>query len=121
MTHSIFLIDDDEPTRMVYREILTRIDLDVVEGEDGQHAIDLLSNAAPDVIILDLLLPKKSGMEVLDFIYASPHLNDSRVIIFSAHERLFPRELRDGDVFLLKPLNPKLLREAVLRAIAFAS
>ena len=118
MTHHVLLVDDDSPTRLVYHEILTRMNFDVSEAIDGVKAIESLSKSVPDVIILDLLLPRKSGLEVLDYIYNAPHLASTRVIIFSAHQGLFPLQLRKGDEFLLKPLNPQLLREAVLRAVS---
>lgn len=117
MPHQILLVDDDAPTRLVYHEILTRMSFDVIEAVDGVKAIEVLTTHVPDVIILDLLLPRKSGMEVLEYVYAAPHLADTRVIIFSAHQGLFPLKLRKGDEFLLKPLNPQLLREAVMRAV----
>jgi CheY-like chemotaxis protein len=118
MGYQVLLIDDDEATRMVYREILTRVNFEVIEASDGVSGVDMLSQHSPDVVILDLLLPRKPGTEVLDFIYSTPHLADTRVIIFSAHERMLGRTLRDGDEFLLKPLSPKLIREAVQRAVS---
>lgn len=118
MAHQVLLVDDDPPTRLVYHEILTRMNLDVSEAIDGVKAVEKLSQSTPDVIILDLLLPRKSGLEVLDYVYNAPHLQDTRVIIFSAHQGLTPLKLRNGDEFLLKPLNPQLLREAVLRAVS---
>src|SRR5215475_7216180 len=101
MSHQVLLVDDDDPTRFVYHEILARMGFEVAEADDGLKAIELLSYRAPDVVILDLLLPKKSGREVLEYIYKSPHLNNTRVIIFSAHESLYTIELRQGDIFLL--------------------
>lgn len=118
MSHQVLLVDDDTPTRLVYHEILARMGFDVSEAVDGVKAIEALSQSTPDVVILDLLLPRKSGLEVLDYIYHAPHLVSTRVIIFSAHQGLFPIQLRKGDEFLLKPLNPQLLREAVLRAVS---
>lgn len=118
MSHQVLLVDDDTPTRLVYHEILARMGFEVVEAVDGVKAIEALSQSTPDVVILDLLLPRKSGLEVLDYIYNAPHLAATRVIIFSAHQGLFPIQLRKGDEFLLKPLNPQLLREAVLRAVS---
>jgi CheY-like chemotaxis protein len=117
MVYEVLLVDDDDPTRFVYREILHRMDMEVMEAADGLAAVDLLRHHTPNVIILDLLLPKKPGWEVLEYIYATPHLADTRVIIFTAHDAI-PLKLRPGDVFLLKPLNPQVLREAVLRAVA---
>lgn len=120
MVHEVLLVDDDDPTRFVYHEILNRMNLEVIEAADGVVAVEFLRHRAPNVVILDLLLPKISGSEVLEYIYASPHLANTHVIIFSAHDAI-PLKLRPGDVFLLKPLNPQVLRDAVTRAIAFSS
>jgi CheY-like chemotaxis protein len=121
MTYEVLLVDDDDPTRLVYHEILSRMKFEVHEASDGVKAVDVLSRRTPHVVILDLLLPRLSGREVLDFIYSSPHLDGTRVIIFTAHDSLPPIDLRDGDVFLLKPLNPQLLREAVQRAVSLST
>jgi len=118
MTHQVLLVEDDSPTRSVYHEILVRMKFDVIEAADGVKALEILDRITPNVIILDMLLPRKSGRDVLDYIYAAPHLATTRVIIFTAHEYLPPLLLRQGDEFLLKPLHPQKLREAVLRAVA---
>lgn len=118
MAREVLLVDDDDPTRTVYHEILTRMKFDVWEAPDGVKAIEMLSRRTPHIVVLDLLLPKKSGRDVLDFIYSTPHLTDTRVIIFTAHEGLFPLRLRPGDEFLLKPLNPQTFRDAVTRVMA---
>ncbi len=93
------------------------MNFEVIEASDGVKAIEMLNRHVPTVVILDLLLPRKSGREVLDYIYTAPRLANTRVIIFSAHEGLLPLRLRPGDEFLLKPLNPQLLRDAVTRAV----
>jgi CheY-like chemotaxis protein len=121
MMHEALLVDDDDPTRTVYHEILARMKFDVWEASDGAKAIEVLSRWTPQLIILDLLLPKKSGREVLDYIYSSPSLGDTKVIIFTAHEGLFPLRLRPGDEFLLKPLNPQAFRDAVARVMSSTS
>ena len=121
MAREVLLVDDDDPTRTVYHEILTRMKFDVWEASDGVNAIEILSRRSPQIVVLDLLLPKKSGRDVLDFIYSTPHLADTRVIIFTAHEGLFPLRLRPGDEFLLKPLNPQTFRDAIARVMASSS
>lgn len=121
MSYEVLLVDDDDPTRSVYHEILARMKVGVSDAADGVAALDILRRRSPDLVILDLLLPRVSGREVLDYIYASPHLAATRVIIFSAHEGLFPLHLRPGDEFLLKPLNPQTFRDAVTRAMNYSS
>ncbi len=117
MAHQVLLVDDDTSTRYVYRTIMARMGLEVAEAQDGVQAIEFLSHNAPDVVILDLLLPRKPGIEVLEYIYASPHLINTHVIVFSAHDRALVRYLRDDDIFLQKPTSPQYVREAVLRVI----
>ncbi len=118
MSHRIILIEDDRATREVYHEILSRMSLDVVDVADGQTALDVLSGSTPSAIILDLLLPKISGLDVLHFIYKSAHLDNTPVIIFSAHDHLLNIPLRQSDVFLLKPVRPAVVREAIERAVS---
>lgn len=120
MVSEVLLVDDDDSTRFVYHEILHRMNLDVTEAVDGTSALEALYRHAPNLVILDLLLPRVSGREVLDYIYSSPHLDHTRVIIFSAHDAI-SLKLRQGDVFLLKPLSPQKMREAVQRALTLQS
>ncbi len=87
MAHQVLLVDDDTSTRYVYRTILARMGLEVAEASDGAQAVEYLSHHAPDLVILDLLLPRKSGVEVLEYIYDCSHLIHTHVIIFSAHDR----------------------------------
>ena len=95
MAHQVLLVDDDTSTRYVYRTIMARMGLEVAEASDGVQAIEYLSRNTPDVVILDLLLPRKPGVEVLEFIYGCPHLIHTHVIIFSAHDRaLIPTSAR---------------------------
>lgn len=121
MAHQVLLVDDDAPTRYIYREILSRLGLEVAEASDGLLAIEYLSHTTPSLVILDLLLPRKSGAEVLDYIYACAHLARTHVIIFSAHDRAMIRDLHPGDLFLQKPLSPQYVREAVMRVLSPAS
>ena len=121
MNREALLVDDDDPTRTVYHEILSRMNFEVREASDGVKAVEFLSHQTPHLVILDLLLPKLSGRDVLDYIYNTPHLDNTKVIIFTAHEGLFPLRLRPGDEFLLKPLNPQAFRDAVTRVMSSTS
>ena len=117
MAHQVLLVDDDTSTRYVYRTIMARMGLEIAEASDGLLAIEYLSRNAPDLVILDLLLPRKPGIEVLDYIYNFPHLTHTHVIIFSAHDRAMIRQLRGDDMFLQKPTSPQYVREAVWRVL----
>jgi len=67
----------------VYRAKFVREGFGVEVAEDGLKAVRMLAAVKPDVVVLDLMLPKLSGVDVLKFIRSSPALKDTPVIILS--------------------------------------
>ena len=65
MAKKILLIEDDVFVRDIYTRELSRGDFDVVTAEDGQEGEEKTKSAKFDLILLDIMLPKKTGIEVL--------------------------------------------------------
>jgi two-component system response regulator (stage 0 sporulation protein F) len=61
----VLIIDDDAPTRDVLRQLLNREGYETVEACDGHEGVQCSQAASMDVIILDMLLPEQSGLEVI--------------------------------------------------------
>lgn len=115
MTNYVLIVDDDAPTRFVYERVLSSLGFQVLEAGDGDEALRVLHIHKPILVLLDLLLPQRSGFEVLEYIYADPELNDTCVVVISAQNRIEPR-LRQQDHFLLKPVLPQQIRDLVRAA-----
>lgn len=64
MTH-ILIIDDDPPTRRMLRQVLEREGYDVIEARDGREGLQYYRAAPTDLIITDLLMPEKEGLETI--------------------------------------------------------
>jgi DNA-binding response OmpR family regulator len=79
----VLLVDDDPLVRKVYEEGLTRHGFEVQTAEDGLNAILLLRSDPPDVLVLDLMMPKLSGSDVLKFIQSQPGLKQLLIIVLS--------------------------------------
>lgn len=79
----ILLIEDDPFLSSLLKNRFSKEGLDVMYAKDGQEAITILKDAQPDVILLDLILPKKSGFEVMETIRQDPQLRDAPIIIIS--------------------------------------
>ena len=80
---TIFIVEDDPVVVHVYRAKFVREGFGVEVAEDGLVAVRMLAAVKPDVVVLDLMLPKLSGVDVLKFIRSSPALKDTPVIILS--------------------------------------
>jgi DNA-binding response OmpR family regulator len=80
---TIFIVEDDAVVVHVYRAKFVREGFGVEVAEDGLMAVRMLAAVKPDVVVLDLMLPKLSGVDVLKFIRSSPALKDTPVIILS--------------------------------------
>jgi CheY-like chemotaxis protein len=82
----VLLVDDDEVVRRGVRQALAPIGWTVAEAENGLLAVDALAAARPDVIILDLMMPKMDGFELLDELRRRPEWQDIPVVIITAKD-----------------------------------
>jgi CheY-like chemotaxis protein len=80
---TIFLVEDDEVVVQVYRAKFLREGFGVEVAEDGLVAVKMLAAVKPDVVVLDLMMPKLSGVDVLKYIRSNPALKGTPVIILS--------------------------------------
>jgi DNA-binding response OmpR family regulator len=112
------LICEDEPT---LRE-LVRASLDgeyeFVEASDGFVALQLAKELRPDALILDLMLPGLSGLEVLAGVREDDELRDTRVLVITAWSETREDLVAAGaDDFLPKPFDPDALKATVERLL----
>lgn len=80
---NILHVEDDALIVHIYRAALMRAGFQVEVAEDGVIAAKKLFQAKPDLVVLDLLLPKLEGADVIKFIRATPGLSDLPVIVLS--------------------------------------
>ena len=79
----ILLVEDEKFLSTILTTRLSKEGFIIVQAFDGQEALDKLKTERPNLIILDLILPKKSGFEVLEAISNDPQLNQIPVVILS--------------------------------------
>ncbi len=80
----ILLVDDDRILAEMYRERLEIAGYNVEVSHNGETGLAKINHTKPDLIILDLMMPKLSGYEVLSTIKSDPDLKEIPVIVFSA-------------------------------------
>ncbi|MGR3715808.1 MAG: PAS-domain containing protein [Thermohalobaculum sp.] len=82
--HQVLVIEDDEATRHLLRSIFASIGWEVREAENGNVAIQRLTESRPDLIMLDLLMPEMDGFEFLERLREFPDLGSVPVVVLTA-------------------------------------
>ena len=107
------LIADDEPDILeIIQYNLQAEGYEVVTAKNGNEAIDLAKKVQPDLIILDIMMPGKNGIEVCNILRLQPAYNDTLIIFLSAlsDEGTEVKGLETGaDDYITKPISPKVL------------
>ncbi len=111
------LIVDDEPNIVLSLEFLMEeAGYEVRSVADGQQALDAVREEVPDLILLDIMLPKLDGYEICREIRANPQAKDVRVIMLTAKGREVDQEkgLAFGaDEYITKPFSTREVVEKV--------
>jgi CheY-like chemotaxis protein len=116
----ILIVEDYADTRDLYVEFLSMQGHEVVAAEDGLQALHVARTVMPELIVLDINLPKLDGLSVLRRLRAEPRLDPIPVLTLSAAiGREYEEEaLESGAVRALhKPLLPDELHDAILEVI----
>ncbi len=107
------LIADDEPDILeIIKYNLGREGFDVITAKDGDEALTKAKLQQPDLIILDIMMPKKNGVEVCEILRAQPAFKNTLIIFLTAlnDEASQIRGLETGaDDYVSKPISPKVL------------
>ena len=104
----MLIADDNEPNRELLEVYLTDIDCDIATAVDGKDTLDKVAEFHPDVILLDVMMPKLSGFEVCQRLKADPATSPIMVLMVTALGELgdIERAVESGtDDFLSKPVN----------------
>lgn len=116
---TVLVVEDNPVNRELIVEILEFAGYRVIEANDGQDALMVLNFHHPDVVLLDIQMPRLDGHETIRAIRENPDLARLRVIACTAYAMHGDREalLRSGfDDYLSKPISRAALLEAVAAA-----
>jgi DNA-binding response OmpR family regulator len=110
VSHRILIVDD-EPNIVISLEYLMKKEgFQVAVATNGEAALQRATEFAPDLILLDIMMPKKSGFEVCQALRANPALAAAKIIMLTAKGR--ETEIAKGlalgaDAYITKPFSTK--------------
>jgi CheY-like chemotaxis protein len=109
MAATILLCDDEEVLRHLVRATLDNGEYSIVEAADGDEALELARRTSPDLIVLDMMMPGRTGLDVLRDLRAEPKFATTPVVMLTARARSSDREAAaeaGADRYLAKPFSP---------------
>lgn len=112
----ILVVDDSPLSRKVILNVFARKSYDITEAQDGFDALNKLEQSVPDLVLLDLILPKKDGYEVLSTMKKSEALKNIPVIMLTSRDALMDKlkgKMSATDEYLTKPVQADDLMEKV--------
>jgi len=104
----VLVVDDNQQNRELLQAYLEDVDCRAIPAHDGPDALDIIAKNPPDLILLDVMMPKMSGFEVCRRIKNDPKTSDIPVIMVTALNEFgdIERGIDSGtDDFLSKPVN----------------
>ena len=114
----VLVVDDDDVIRQLITVNLELEGFEVETAHDGQDCLDKVKDVAPDVVTLDIMMPRMDGWEAASQLRADPDTADIKVVLLSARaqEADLQRGSRIGvDAYLTKPFDPDELISVVRR------
>lgn len=117
---TVLLVEDDPDIRHLVAYKLTKGGFDVVEAADGFAALAAARDKAPDLVILDIRMPRMSGLEVCRELRAGPLTGTVPIIMLTARARPQDLELAyaaGATDYVVKPFSPRILLQHVESAL----
>jgi DNA-binding response OmpR family regulator len=116
---TVLIVDDEQHIRLLIEQTLEELEDDGVElltASDGDEAVSVVEHHRPDLVFLDVMMPKRNGFEVCRTIKEELGMTDTYVVLLTAKGQAYDREqglAAGADLYMTKPFDPdELLRRA---------
>jgi two-component system, cell cycle response regulator DivK len=112
MSKCILVVEDQEDNRQILRDLLTNAGYKIAEAGDGEEALRAIAAKRPDLILMDIQLPKMDGYEATRRIKTNPATKDIPIIVVTSYALSGDEDkalAAGGDDYVTKPYSPKAL------------
>jgi CheY-like chemotaxis protein len=119
-TPTVLLVEDNDDNLRIYSTILTYSGYRVLEATDGEAGLASARDNRPDLILMDVSIPKIDGWELTKILKADPATASIPVVALTAHALASDRERADAigfDGYIAKPAEPRLVLAEVQRRL----
>jgi CheY-like chemotaxis protein len=102
----VLIAEDDLDLRDIFSRAFAKRCYDVQVARDGQETLECLNLDSPDVLLLDINMPRVSGLDVLTYIHQRPELRDIKIIVITGSTKaVYAPQIEYADLLLTKPVS----------------
>jgi len=115
MEQKILIVDDEPHIRMLIEQTLEELedeDVEFLTAENGEIALQIIQKEKPQLVFLDVMMPKMNGMEVCRKVKKELQLNDVFIVLLTAKGQELDRQKGNevgADVYMTKPFDPEAI------------
>jgi DNA-binding response OmpR family regulator len=120
MAQSVLIVDDEPNIIMALEFLVRQAGYEVRSVADGEAALQAMAERAPDLVLLDVMMPKRDGFDVCQTIRANPGWKSTRIIMLTARGRDIDREkglALGADDYITKPFSTREVVDLVKRML----
>lgn len=127
MEKKILIVDDEPHIRMLIEQTLEDLEDEGVEfftADNGETALELIKSEKPDLVFLDVMMPKMNGMDVCRKVKQELKLDDVYIILLTAKGQELDRQKGNevgADVYMTKPFDPEALLNKAMQVLGIAT
>ncbi len=115
MSQKILIVDDEPHIRLLLEQTLEELEGEGVEllmAANGEEALELIRSERPQVVFLDVMMPRINGFDVCQMVKQDPSLKDTTIIMLTAKGQEFDKQRGQevgADLYITKPFDPDVL------------
>ena len=112
MSKKVLVVEDDPKNLKLFRDLLQRFGFEVTEATDGEMGVEAARSGQPDLILMDIMMPKMDGLEATRIIKADPETKHIPIVALTSFAMSGDREraLAAGcDDYIAKPVDVRQL------------
>ncbi|MDB9475280.1 response regulator [Dolichospermum circinale] len=117
---TVLIVEDSNPQRMIITKLLKASGLEVTQAVDGLEALKVIQNTPPDLVVLDVFMPRMNGYELCRYLKSHPQTKDIPVLMCSSKSTEFDRYwgMKQGaDAYIGKPFKESELLTTVKKLL----
>src|SRR5688500_216803 len=127
MAKKLLIVDDEAHIRMLLEQTLEELEDEGVEfltAENGEEALEIIQEENPQLVFLDVMMPKMNGMEVCRRIKKDLAMDDVFIILLTAKGQELDRQKGQevgADIYMTKPFDPEVILDKAREVLQIAS